>query len=129
MSADRPEIAPLHHGPHKVVGPRSCDTCAWFSDNSECRRWPPSSSLGRNSTYGRWPLVATDDWCGEWRLGAEAGEIEAMMRAVAIMDGPEDFETYTDKGRRALKGMAIMWLSAMRQAGLVPIMAPRADDA
>ncbi len=52
-----------------------------------------------------------------------------MMRAVAIMDGPEDFETYTDKGRRALKGMAIMWLSAMRQAGLVPIMAPRADDA
>jgi hypothetical protein len=112
------QVMPLQH--------RRCETCAWYSDNSECRRWPPSIGRERQTTYGPWPTVLHDDWCGEWRLAAEAGEVEAMMRAIAMMDGDgQPFETYTDKGRRHLKAMATLWLSAMRESGLVVIIVPR----
>lgn len=108
---------------------RHCETCAWYSENSECRRWPPSFGRERQSTYGPWPIVSNDDWCGEWRLAAEAGEIEAMMRALVVMEGDGiPFESYTDKGRRHLKGMATIWLSAMRESGLVTIVTPRNES-
>lgn len=51
------------------------------------------------------------------------------MRALAVLEGGDAFESYTDKGRRALKQQAQMWLSVMREQGLVPIIVPKATDA
>ena len=121
---DRPKL-PAGMTARTKRHPRNCETCAWYSENSECRRWPPSFGRERSSIHGPWPTVLNDDWCGEWRLAAEAGEIEAMMRALAIMEGDgQPIEAYTDKGRRQLKAMATIWLAAMRDAGLLPIVVP-----
>lgn len=120
MSDARPPDRP------RVVPSRSCETCAWWTADSECRRNPPAFGRERHSTYGPWPTTAPDDWCAEWRLAAEAGEVEAMMRTIAALEG-DDFETYTDRGRKALKGQASLWLSEMRRQGIVPIIVPSTD--
>jgi hypothetical protein len=62
-----------------------CKNCQFRSDDElpggyQCRRYPPSvqtdvlggatdgmQGLKINSqTYSVWPMVTTDDWCGEW---------------------------------------------------------------
>ena len=45
---------------------RSCSTCV-YADSSKsnariCRRYPPISSEGLRG----WPIVYSDDWCGEY---------------------------------------------------------------
>lgn len=113
------------------MNPRRCETCAFWAENSECRRWPPLYGRVSKSYPGRgpWPDTSPDDWCGEWRLAAEAGEIEAAMHAVAEMEDPsQPFENYTDKGRRLLKMTASLWLATFRRHGLVMILVPKADE-
>jgi hypothetical protein len=42
----------------------TCNTCRYFQASSTmCRRYPPSAP-------GKFPLVATSDWCGEYQFGA-----------------------------------------------------------
>ena len=56
--------------------PDRCETCRYFEDKSnnvvmydgECRRLPPHV-LSPNQ---QWARVTKTDWCGEWRVKADA---------------------------------------------------------
>ena len=50
-------------------------------DRFECRRFPPA--VGENvdgghfepATWRMWPRMNADDWCGEWKPGADLLEV------------------------------------------------------
>ncbi len=52
---------------------QACKNCHFSKPSGvdfrvECRRFPPSVSVSSLSAYIRFPpLVAENDWCGEWR--------------------------------------------------------------
>lgn len=52
---------------------RTCATCrfsmfAKSSDTGQCRRRTPlAAPYSEDEALGYWPLISTDDWCGEWR--------------------------------------------------------------
>lgn len=44
-----------------------CLTCQYiWPTNNECRRFPPTIVITGASTRVLWPVVADDDWCGEY---------------------------------------------------------------
>ena len=45
---------------------RVCQSCAWLSDEAECRRLPPAPDP---QGIARWPKVRPDQSCGLWDLG------------------------------------------------------------
>jgi len=49
---------------------RRCEGCEWFACSDEtCRKHAPRAELHVDRPYYRpayWPLVAVDDWCGEF---------------------------------------------------------------
>jgi hypothetical protein len=58
----------------------TCRTCRFydFFDKKDfdlealCRRHPPAPMVGSNEDrnrllYANWPLVSSNDWCGEWK--------------------------------------------------------------
>lgn len=61
-----------------------CETCRFFWQRkftgNYCRRFPPNAAgdpLQADVRQTRWPAVAYDDWCGEWRAhsaGVSDGE-------------------------------------------------------
>lgn len=54
-----------------------CDGCAFYrtlpnttgrpAERGECRRSPPVFHPSGSGTYGRWPIVEQQEWCGEFR--------------------------------------------------------------
>lgn len=50
-----------------------CTECKFFKANeAECRRYAPQPTA--DGKKAQWPTVAADDWCGEFKASAEAGE-------------------------------------------------------
>nr|WP_314258832.1 hypothetical protein [uncultured Devosia sp.] len=53
----------------------TCNSCVFFEDHSDasagvCRAHPPvPSSVESNKPAAIWPLVKTDDWCGQHTAG------------------------------------------------------------
>lgn len=47
-----------------------CQSCMYFNDNAkECRRYAPQP--GDDAAKAKWPTVAADDWCGEYKEDAQ----------------------------------------------------------
>lgn len=61
---------------------RCCETCAMFYPcktlneweswaepyEGECRRYPPTTH--GDDVFGKYPMVSTEDWCGEFSEGS-----------------------------------------------------------
>ena len=46
-----------------------CESCQFYDEaNSQCRRYPPTPSARR------WPNVAPDNWCGEYKKATAAAK-------------------------------------------------------
>ena len=46
----------------------ACNTCAFFNEaKSQCRRNAPTPSSETETNAAHWPVVASDDWCGEYK--------------------------------------------------------------
>lgn len=46
---------------------QSCSCCLHGADGVHCRRHAPTIISLTDKVWSGWPLVADDDWCGEWR--------------------------------------------------------------
>lgn len=59
--------------------PIYCETCQFWEDD-ECRRYPPTihGKLSKHDKIsvcsGHFPLIDSDEWCGEWQERDESGE-------------------------------------------------------
>ena len=70
---------------------KCCDNCRWFDPDHEkaeffdaaapdeiegwCRRYPPATvKVEDSASYGVWPKVGGQDWCGEWELEAPSDQ-------------------------------------------------------
>lgn len=59
-----------------------CDGCKFFdqqtgSDVGQCRRHPPKAFMISNcESESVWPIVGTDDWCGEHQVDMRLMEIK-----------------------------------------------------
>lgn len=53
-----------------------CSSCQYiWVATGECRRFPPTVMMTGNSQRAFWPLVADDDWCGEFQPSEVGGAI------------------------------------------------------
>jgi hypothetical protein len=67
---------------------RRCENCKWWSEDpqistdrikkGECRLRPPVVIASRHATLTRFPVLRSDEWCGEfyeqWEIGKQRGE-------------------------------------------------------
>lgn len=45
----------------------ACSTCRFYSDASQCRRFPPRPEDTNFQAHTKWPEPHSYDWCGEWQ--------------------------------------------------------------
>lgn len=53
---------------------KTCKTCKyheWAGMNAICRRFPPQVYALHRERRDAFPMVGTDDWCGEWKAKEE----------------------------------------------------------
>jgi hypothetical protein len=48
-----------------------CNTCRFFqTDKTQCRRYAPQPTADAKNAH--WPVVAVNDWCGEYQPSEKA---------------------------------------------------------
>lgn len=50
---------------------KTCKYCEWAGINGICRRFPPQVYGLNRVRRDAFPMVVTDDWCGEWKAKEE----------------------------------------------------------
>ena len=67
---------------------KTCEGCQHFSlieeegmvgsgEQGECRAHPPQITGDDSSSYGTWPVIGKDEWCGEWEPIRPHGVVQA----------------------------------------------------